>query len=180
MPKHQHVVYPSLENKTVFITGGASGIGQSLVEAFYQQGAHVAFVDLLEKQGNDLVERLREEKNGKVFFSCLDVCDHQGLREAIRESQEQLGSIDVLVNNVANDNRHHTPETSVEDWNHCLNVNLNASFYAAQAVYPMMKSKGYGSIVNISSINALWGPDNMPGYVTAKAKLSQESLEKME
>ncbi|MEZ4703683.1 MAG: SDR family NAD(P)-dependent oxidoreductase [Bdellovibrionota bacterium] len=170
--EHSSAIYPSLKGKNVFVTGGATGIGQAIVTALYLQGANVAFVDLLNKQGNELVEKLQALDGGEeILFECLDVCDHKQLQSSIDDASRTLGPIDILVNNVANDNRHHAKDTSYEDWQHCLNVNVNAAFVASQAVYTNMKENRAGAIINISSINALWGPDNMPGYVTAKAGL---------
>jgi NAD(P)-dependent dehydrogenase (short-subunit alcohol dehydrogenase family) len=160
--------YPSLSGCVVFVTGGASGIGESFVTEFRAQGARVGFVDLQEDAGRALAESL----GGNVWFRRCDVTDAAALVSAIDDAAEALGPITVLINNVANDTRHDAAETSVEDWRRGLAVNLDPAFVAAKAVYPMMKAAGGGSIVNVSSINALWGPAHMATYVAAKGAIN--------
>lgn len=162
--------YPSLNHRVVFITGGASGIGASLVEEFHAQGAEVAFVDLLEDEGRALAERL-----GGAWFRRCDVTDAQALQGAIREAAATLGPIAILINNVANDTRHKAAETTPEAWRGNLAVNLDPAFIAATTVYPMMKQAGGGSIVNISSINALLGPAELAAYSAAKGAINAMS-----
>jgi D-xylose 1-dehydrogenase len=153
--------YPDLKGKTVFITGGATGIGAALVEAFAGQGARVHFIDLLEDEGRNLADRLGQT------FTRLDVTDTAALQAAVRASAAVTGRLDVLINNVANDARHDPLEVSPEYWRKCLAVNLDATFFAAQAAAPLMT--GGGAIINFSSITTILGHDDLPGYVTAKA-----------
>ncbi|MEZ4820397.1 MAG: SDR family oxidoreductase [Bdellovibrionota bacterium] len=140
-----------------------------MVEAFANQGAAVSFIDIL-VQEETLVQELKNQ-DCKVCFLETDVRDHDALIASIQTAAQDFGPITTLVNNVANDQRHAVMETTQAWWAQCMDINLNASFWAAQSVYPMMKKQAGGSIINVSSINALWGPDNMPGYVTAKAGL---------
>jgi NAD(P)-dependent dehydrogenase (short-subunit alcohol dehydrogenase family) len=163
--------YPSLQGRTVFVTGGASGIGAEFVAQFHAQGAKVAFVDLQEDEGKALAGRLAD----RAWFRRCDVTDAGALQAAIRDAGEALGPITVLINNVANDTRHKAAETSVEAWRKGLAVNLDPAFVAATAVYPMMKAAGGGSIVNVSSINAIWGPADMATYVAAKGAINSLS-----
>lgn len=153
--------YPDLKDKTVFITGGATGIGAALVEAFAGQGAQVYFVDLLEAEGHALGERCGQT------FNRVDVTDTAALQAAVRSAAAETGRLDVLINNVANDTRHDPLEVSPEYWRKCLAVNLDATFFAAQAAAPLMT--GGGAIINFSSITTILGHDDLPGYVTAKA-----------
>jgi NAD(P)-dependent dehydrogenase (short-subunit alcohol dehydrogenase family) len=162
-----YAVYPSLAGKVVFITGGASGIGATLVESFHAQKAKVAFVDLDAAAGAALSARLP----GSWFARC-DVTDAAALQDAIAATAKALGPITVLVNNVANDTRHVAAETTPEQWRKSLAVNLDPTFIASTACYPMMKAAGGGSIINISSINALLGPAEMAGYVAAKGAIN--------
>ncbi len=159
--------YPSLESRVVFVTGGASGIGASLVEQFHDQGAKVAFVDRQADAGRALADRLPG-----VWFRALDVTAAAALTDAIAAAAESLGPVAVLVNNVADDTRHVAAETSPEAWRAGLAVNLDPVFIAATAVYPMMRGAGGGAIVNIGSINALWGPAGMAAYVAAKGAIN--------
>lgn len=162
--------YPSLRGRVVFITGGASGIGQSFVEEFYAQGSKVAFVDLQEDAGQALAARLP----GTWFRRC-DVTDAAALQGAVRDAAAALGSMTILINNVANDTRHDAADVTPEAWRRALAVNLDPAMIASAAVYPMMREAGGGSIINVSSINALWGPANMPAYVAAKGAINSLS-----
>jgi NAD(P)-dependent dehydrogenase (short-subunit alcohol dehydrogenase family) len=162
--------YPSLEGRTVFITGGASGIGATVVECFHAQKARVAFVDLDEAAGAALSARLP----GSWFQRC-DVTDVAALQDAIKAAAEALGPITILINNVANDTRHKAAEMTPEQWQKNQAVNLDPVFIASTTCYPMMKEAGGGSIVNVSSINALLGPAEMVGYVAAKGAINAMS-----
>jgi NAD(P)-dependent dehydrogenase (short-subunit alcohol dehydrogenase family) len=159
--------YPSLEGKVVFVTGGASGIGAAFVEQFHDQGARVAFVDLADTEGQALSTRLPGS-----WFRCCDVTDAPALQAAIRDAGAALGPVTVLINNVANDTRHDAAATTPEQWRKALAVNLDPAFIAAVAVRPMMQAAGGGSIVNVSSINALWGPAHLAAYVAAKGAIN--------
>ena len=159
-------VYPSLAGKSVFITGGATGIGQTLVRRFTEQQAKVVFADHDAKQGMALVRELDNVPD----FVHLDITETQALQYAIRDA-DGASPLTVLINNAANDMRHSPAEVDEASWRACLAINLDASFFAAQAAAPIMAAHGGGSIINFSSINALLGPPNMPGYVTAKAGL---------
>lgn len=159
--------YPSLEGRAVFITGGSSGIGACMVQRFAEQGAKVAFVGLDEAAGHDV-----ETKAPGSWFARCDVTDAPALEAVLAEAAERLGPITILVNNVANDTRHKAAETSLEDWRRGLAVNLDPAFVCSRAVYPGMVAAGGGAIVNISSINALLGPAEMPTYVAAKGALN--------
>ncbi len=159
--------YPSLRGKTVFITGGSSGIGACMVEQFHAQGCKVAFIGLHEDAGRPLAERLP----GAWFRPC-DVSDVAALEASLSEAAEALGPIGILVNNVANDTRHDARDTDAESWRRGLAVNLDPTFLCARAVYPGMKAMGGGSIINLGSINALLGPAHMPTYVAAKGAIN--------
>jgi NAD(P)-dependent dehydrogenase (short-subunit alcohol dehydrogenase family) len=165
-----YATYPSLEGKVVFITGGASGIGATVVETFHAQKAKVAFVDLDEKDGTALSGRL----TGSWFATC-DVTDPRALKASIKAASEALGPVTVLINNVANDTRHTAADMSVEQWQKNQAVNLDPVFIASTAVYPMMKAAGGGVIINVSSINALLGPADLVGYVAAKGAINAMS-----
>ena len=158
--------YPSLQGQGVFITGGATGIGAALVRAFNEQGARVTFADINVEAGSALVTEL----GGAPQFAHFDLTDTLALQRAITDADNR-SSLGVLINNAANDMRHSPDETSPEQWRECMAINLDAAFFAAQACAPLMAGHGGGSIINFSSINALLGPSNMPGYVTAKAGL---------
>ena len=157
--------YPSLKGKTVFVTGGASGIGAEIVAAFAAQGARVGFVDLDGDGGAALAARL----GGDVAFEPCDLRDIDALRMAFARLAERIGAARVLVNNAARDDRHDWREVTPEYWDERMATNLRHMFFAIQAVAPGMIAAGGGSIVNIGS-NSWWeAGGNMPAYTTAKA-----------
>jgi NAD(P)-dependent dehydrogenase (short-subunit alcohol dehydrogenase family) len=162
--------YGSLHNKVVFITGGASGIGAAMVRAFVAQSCKVAFIDIDEDKAELILTSLSEHSKD-VWFKSVDVTQPESLQDAICSAYNHFGRLDVMVNNVANDNRHQVENISAYDWHKCMNVNLDPAFFASQAAFSKMKKQGSGSIINFSSITALIGQAQMTGYVTAKAGL---------
>ena len=158
--------YPSLAGQGTFITGGATGIGAALVRAFAEQNAQVTFVDLQQEAGAALVTELDD----RVTFHRLDITDTDVLQQAVTDANERT-KLGVLINNAANDMRHAPSDMSPSQWRDCLAINLDAAFFAAQSAAPILAGNGGGSIINFSSINAVLGPSNLSGYVTAKAGL---------
>ena len=161
--------YPSLQGRVVFISGGATGIGASLVEHFTQQGAKVAFVDRQEPAGRALADGLAGAGHTAPLFLPVDLRDIPALQQAIATVGERLGPITVLVNNAAHDERHRIEDVTVEFWEDRMQVNLRHQFFAAQAVLPMMRAAGSGSIINMGSVSWHVGQGGMPAYTTAKA-----------
>ncbi|MFA9275886.1 MAG: SDR family NAD(P)-dependent oxidoreductase [Candidatus Aquirickettsiella gammari] len=142
--------YPSLLDKTVFITGGGSGIGADMVAAFARQGARVAFVDMNASSAADLLASLRNVRTPPLFMAC-DVSDITALQQAVATAIAQFGEIDVLVNNVANDERHDLLAVTPEYFDSKVAINMKAHFFAVQAVLPSMLKKGAGAIINVGS-----------------------------
>lgn len=157
--------YPSLEKKSVFITGGATGIGASLVRHFAGQGARVRFIDIDDASAGRLVAEL----GGDVSFEHCDVRDIAALQASIAAFEVVAGHVDVLVNNAANDARHAPDDVDVAYWEDRMQVNLRPQFFAAQAVRAGMAKAGGGSIINFGSVVVQMAAANMVGYVTAKA-----------
>jgi NAD(P)-dependent dehydrogenase (short-subunit alcohol dehydrogenase family) len=163
--------YPSLENRVVLVTGGGTGIGAAIVEAFHLQGARVAFLDIDEKASAELAGRLAGEGTPPLFRRC-DHTDIDALRAAIAGVERELGPVRALVNNAARDDRHAIEEVTPEFWDRTMAVNLRHQFFAAQAVLGGMADAGGGSIVNLGSISWIIGQGGMPGYLTAKAAIT--------
>lgn len=163
-------IYPSLKNKVVFISGGATGIGASLVEAFCQQQAKVAFVDIQDAEAEKLVARLAATEGATVplYFNC-NLVNIERLREVIGLVREKLGRIGVLINNAASDTRHDFRSVTEDYWNERININIRHAFFATQAVYEHMKELGGGSIINFGSMSWYECQGNMTGYTTSKA-----------
>lgn len=161
-------LYPSLRGRTVFVTGGASGIGAAFVRAFHGQGCQVAFVDV----AADLGAALAGELGAGVWFQACDVTVPGALEGAIAAASARLGPITVLINNVANDGRQEAADITPETWREALAINLDPAALACVAVYPGMKAAGGGVMINVSSINALLGPADMAAYSAAKGALN--------
>jgi NAD(P)-dependent dehydrogenase (short-subunit alcohol dehydrogenase family) len=161
--------YPSLQGRSVFITGGGSGIGAALVRGFAAQGSRVAFVDIAVGPSQALVEAIAANGCPQPLFIECDLRDIEALRAAIRRAADAHGLITVLVNNAAHDERHRVADVSVDYWDDRMAVNLRHQFFAAQAVHPMMREAGGGSIVNFGSVSWMIGQGGMPGYTTAKS-----------
>ena len=163
-------VYPSLKGKRVFISGGGSGIGEGLVEAFSAQGARVAFCDIAQEESRALVERLKDADFAPAFHPC-DLRDIEAVQAMMAAVEEQLGGIDILINNAANDDRHSIEEVTPAYWDERMAVNLRHLFFAAQAVVPAMKRAGGGVILNFGSISWHLALPDLVLYQTAKAAI---------
>jgi NAD(P)-dependent dehydrogenase (short-subunit alcohol dehydrogenase family) len=160
--------YPSLLDRVVFITGGGSGIGAAMVEAFVGQGASVAFIDVARDESLALVERLAAGPQRPLFLEG-DLTNLAALEGAMEEARQRLGPIAVLVNNAANDARQDADETTEEDWDRAMNVNLKHQFFAAQIARRSMREIGGGSIINFSSTAWMIGMARLSAYAAAKA-----------
>jgi len=163
--------YPSLRDRAVLITGGASGIGASLVEHFVLQGSRVAFLDVDTASAEALAASLSQRCGDAPLFLPCDLTDIAALRAAIAAIQARLGPLRVLVNNAASDDRHRFADVTPEYWDQRMAVNLRHHFFAIQAVAGQMAGAGGGSIVNMSSIAWMIPSTGLPAYATAKAAI---------
>ncbi len=161
----QFAQYPSLRGRVVVVSGGASGIGASIVEAFVAQGASVAFLDIQDEAAAALTERLH---GTPAFYRC-DLTDIEALQKTMAVILERFSTVDVLVNNAANDTRHSIEAVTSEMWDRMMAVNLKHQFFLSQAVIPAMRKAQRGSIIQMSSIGWVIPSTGLPVYVTAKA-----------
>src|SRR3954471_1042917 len=161
--------YPSLKGRSVLVTGGGSGIGAQIVRRFCEQGSKVAFVDIDRDSSEELVAALGGEGLAAPLFLPCDLRDIEALRAAIRQAAEANGPITVLVNNAARDDRHPFDTVTPEYWDERFAVNLRHQFFAAQAVQPMMRQAGGGSIINMGSTSWMVGQGGMAAYTAAKS-----------
>jgi NAD(P)-dependent dehydrogenase (short-subunit alcohol dehydrogenase family) len=155
--------YPSLKDRSVFISGGGSGIGASIVEHFAAQGSKVGFVDINEAASAEVAK-----KTGALFVKC-DIRDVKAYQAALAEVAAKHGTITVLINNAAHDERHKLEDVTAEFWDDRIAVNLRHAYFAIQAVAPGMKKAGGGSIVNFSSVSYHTMTPNLSVYQAAKA-----------
>ena len=158
--------YPSLNDRTVLVTGGASGIGEAIVRAFVGQGARVGFLDVDVAAAEKLVAELPPER---VAFEACDLRDIAALRASVEAIRTRLGPITILINNAARDDRHDMDSVTSDYWDERIATNLKHQFFAAQAVAPDMRAAGHGAIVNMGSVSWMIGQGGMPCYTTAKS-----------
>lgn len=169
MTSDAFAIYRSLEDRPVFVTGGGSGIGESIVEHFCAQRARVTFVDVAREASEALVARIAATGAPAPRFVHADLRDIDALQRAIADARAANGPLRVLVNNAANDDRHKVETVTVPYWDDRMAVNLRHQFFAAQAVIPQMKEAGGGSIVNFGSISWMNAEGGYPAYTAAKA-----------
>ncbi len=168
----QFAHYPSLKDRVVFITGGAGGIGASIVEHFCAQGSRVAFVSRPSDHAGALIQTMQTKYGNPPLFIPCDLREIPALKNAIVKAANTLGDISVLVNNAGNDERHPTLEVTEERWRMALADNLDHYFFATQAVLPNMIKNRDGAIINLSSNCFISTPaDEYIGYLTAKAAI---------
>jgi len=161
--------YPSLVDRTVFVSGGGSGIGAAIVSRFAEQGSRVAFCDIADEPSHALVTRLAP---APVRYHRCDLRDISALRATIAAVEAEFGSVTILVNNAARDDRHKMEDVTPEYWDERLGVNLRHQFFAAQAVAPGMIRLGGGSIINMGSVSWMRGMPGMVAYTTSKAAIN--------
>lgn len=163
--------YSSLKNKVVFVLGGSTGIGATLVEEFAKQGSKVAFVGRNEEASNELIESLKECSFVPKFYKC-DITDTNSLENVIAEVIKSIGDISVLLNNAANDERHEFLETTHEyfDWEY--QTNLRPHVFTAKAVIKSMIELGSGTIINLGSIGWMRKNDKTILYGIFKSSMN--------
>jgi D-xylose 1-dehydrogenase len=166
-------LYPSLQNKTVFISGGSSGIGADLVKAFCAQGARVAFNGTKEGGGDAVIREVVHAGHAAPHYQACDVRDIPALQSMLDAVAQKLGPIQVLVNNAGRDDRHSLDELTPEYWDNCLAINLRHQVFATQTVAKQVKAAGLpASIINMGSTSWMRGRPNLIGYTTSKAAIS--------
>jgi|TARA_Y100000389_G_scaffold74065_1_gene70686 NAD(P)-dependent dehydrogenase (short-subunit alcohol dehydrogenase family) len=167
--KKMKVKYLDLKNKRVFISGGGSGIGASIVEHFCEQNSEVYFIDIDVKASNKLIKSIKKKKLKAPNFIECNILDVKKLQKIIKDIITKKGPIHCLVNSAANDDRHSTDQVDEKYWDNRMNINLKHYFFAAQSVVKGMKKIKSGSIVNLSSVSWMLGEGDKVVYETAKS-----------
>src|SRR5713101_5727213 len=170
--KRKRSTYAGLADRTVFITGGGSGIGAAFTRGFAEQGARVGFVDIAEEASGALAAEIQKETGTAPLFISCDLRDVSALQAAIEKIRMELGDIGVLINNAGNDDRHTLAQVTPAYWDERIAVNLRHMFFAAQAVAPQMKRLGGGAIINLGSIIWRLKQTGLPVYNVAKASIT--------
>lgn len=163
-----YAIYPSLVDQTVVVTGGGTGIGAAIVEGFAQQGARVFFLDIAQADSEALVEKLGECAHRPTFHYC-DLRDTDAIERVFAAICAEAGTVDVLVNNAANDDRHAFGSITAAYWDERIAVNLRHQFFCAQSAASGMKAAGKGVILNLGSISWHLALPSLSIYMTAKA-----------
>lgn len=161
-------VYPSLNNKVVVVTGGGSGIGESITRSFIKQGAKVAFLDFNEK---DSIKLIKDLNTDNLHFEFCDLRDIEQLKNSIKKISSKFGPIQILVNNAARDDRHSLQSVTSEYFDERIATNLKHQLFASQAVVSDMEKNGGGAIINMGSTSWMIGQGGMPCYTTAKSAI---------
>jgi NAD(P)-dependent dehydrogenase (short-subunit alcohol dehydrogenase family) len=163
--------YPSLRDRAVLVTGGASGIGAAIVEAFAMQGSRVAFLDIQDSAADILVRKIEVAGSVTPLYYHCDLRNIGAITACINDVLERLRTVDVLINNAGNDVRHSIEGVTSEYWDQLMAINLKHQFFTTQAVIPAMRKAGRGSIINMSSISWSIPSIGLPVYVAAKAAI---------
>ena len=165
--------WTNLENKVVVVTGGAAGIGLSVVKGFVEVGAKVMIADFAEEVGIQAVEEANQAGNGEADLAKCDVTSKEDVDALIGATINRWGSIDVLVNNAGTALRSNAEDTTNKDWQYIMDLNLNSVYWLSKEVYPHMKLQGSGKIINIGSMYSIFGSGTVPSYSTTKGGIVQ-------
>jgi len=161
-----------LHGKTALITGGNGGIGLGIAKGFAQSGANVAIAGRNTVKTEEVVANLSEQNTSAIGIE-VDVADEKSVDNMITNTLEDFGQIDILVNNAGIGIRNLPHEYNLEDWNKVIDINLTGAFLCSKAVYPNMKTRGSGKIINIGSMTSIFGLDWAIAYASSKGGIVQ-------
>ena len=156
----------SFNDKTIVITGGAKGIGASCAETFHNAKAKVCILDIDEK-GQEFADRL----GSNVLYITCDVSKNMEVQAAIKRITNEVGEIDVLVNNAGIQRYSTVTETSEAEWDLVMSVNLKSAFLCSKYAIPSMQKKEQGCIINVASVQSFISQNNVAPYTTSKTAL---------
>ena len=159
-----------LENKVAIVTGGAAGIGAATAIKFAAEGAKVVIWDLDETRGKNLAEELTQ-KGQSAIFDKVNTAKYVEIEAAAERVFKQLGAIDILINNAGITRDSTLKKMTPEQWQQVIDVNLSGVFYCTKIISEYMLQKGYGRILNASSVVALYGNFGQTNYVATKSGL---------
>lgn len=155
------------DEKVVIVTGGALGIGQAVCEILAERGASVAILDWDEKAGNETCEKIKEN-GGNAIFEKVNVADFEAVNSAVENAHKAFGKINSLVVSAGIQRYGTAVSTDEKQWNEVLDVNLKGAWNAARALIPFLQKSGGGTIVNVSSVQALASQQNVLAYTVSK------------
>jgi len=161
-----------LEGRCAVITGSTGGIGYAIAQALAEAGAGIVLNALVDKAaGDDAARRLATDTGREAIFDGADLTDVAQIERMFANAKARFGGVDIVVNNAVV--RYFSPvdQFSTEDWNRALAVNVSAAFHTIRLAVPDMRAKGWGRIINMSSIFGARGTENRIDYVTSKTAL---------
>lgn len=156
-----------VDGKIAIVTGGGLGIGRATAEMLAKEGARVAVTDIDEAAGQETVDRITDAGHRATFFQ-HDVASEDDWKRVVADVQETYGKPDVLVNNAGIYRIESIADTSVEDWNHLMDINVTGVFLGLKHCGPIMEKEGRGSVVNLSSVAGLVGLSGHACYGASK------------
>ena len=158
-------------DQVVIVTGGAKGIGWGIAKVFSQEGAKVVITDWDDVNGPKTAEELRQAGGEAIYIKC-DVSNEDQVKAMVEQTIQTFGRIDVLVNNAGIGVYKSVLDTSSEDWDRCLNVNLKGVFLCSKYVIPHMQKQGKGNIINISSVHSFQTVNGVAPYAASKGGIT--------
>lgn len=159
------------ENKVAIVTGAGKGIGWGIAKVFSGEGAKVVVVDWDEEAGETRAEEIRQSGGDAIFVNC-DVSNEEQVKAMVQATIDKYGRIDVLVNNAGIGVYKTVLETTSDDWDHCLAVNLKGVFLCSKYAIPHMQAVGKGVIVNISSVHSHATVNGVAPYAASKGGIT--------
>jgi len=156
-----------LAGKVAWVSGGNSGIGEAVARLFAAEGASVAVLGRRIEPGEKIAEAIRADGGNAIALS-VDVSDEDQVRSSVEETVEQFGGIDILVNNAGMVAVQPLHESSGDEWDRVMDVNVKSMFHAFRAAYPYLKERERSWVVNVGSISSFVGQAGTPIYTTSK------------
>ncbi|MBM7631343.1 SDR family NAD(P)-dependent oxidoreductase [Geomicrobium sediminis] len=160
-----------LENKVAIVTGGSQGIGAGIAKRFGQEGAKIVVADVNEEAGENVIAELKQQEVEAIFVH-TDVSNEESVQNLVKEATSAFGKVDILVNNAAINFRKSVTDTSFEEWQTLLGINLNGPFLCSKYSIPEMQKVGGGSIINIASWHAEKTITRLAAYASAKGAMT--------
>jgi NAD(P)-dependent dehydrogenase (short-subunit alcohol dehydrogenase family) len=152
-----------MKNKTVIITGASKGIGLACAKLFFSEGANVALLDISSDESGIV--------DSRWYYIVCDASNSDAVKHAIQSIYQKFGRIDFLINNAGIQRYGNVTDTTEDDWNLVMNVNLKSQYLCAKYAIPFMQQQGWGVVINVSSVQAFVSQQNVAAYTTAKTAL---------
>lgn len=159
--------FERLKDRVAIVTGGARGIGEGCCELFAEEGAKIVLADIQDADGKAVAERIKS-KGGEALFVHCDIGVESDIANLYKATIETFGTVDILVNNAGVELFKDALNTTTEEWEYVMSVDLRGVFLCSRYCLPTMLDKGKGAIVNISSVHAIQTIKGITAYAAAK------------